>query len=92
MARTTINIEPAIFKKIKELALKMGTTQTQLITLFLNLGISGVEDSSYKTPSQNNIKFTTFGQKGGLGEKVDLSDRKAVWAVFDQENPKNYGE
>jgi|GEM_PF-4222628 len=82
MKRTSLNIEPQLFAEIAEESHARGVTQTQLIKLMLVNGLKELRENRQKP---RKFSIPAYGT-GGTVAGVDLSDRRALFDLLDNEN------
>ena len=79
MKRTSFNIDRELLQAIAQLAAEQGTSQTNLIALFL---AEGLKRARTKVSAKTEFKLPTFGT-GGLQPGIDLRNRSALMDAID---------
>lgn len=79
--RTTIRIEDQLFREVKALAARRGTTLQEVVEDALRGHVLEVERIEEREP----VELPTSGQSGGTHPAVDISDSAALQELMDRE-------
>ena len=75
--RTTVDIDPSVLEDAKRLARQRGKTLGETISVLVAGGLAGLEERDAERP-----RFEWPSQP--LHAVIDLEDKDAVWAAFDE--------
>lgn len=74
MTKTTLNIPDPLFRKLKRRAVTRGETMSNLVAEYIRRGLEQKPDDPTPLPACNGGPFL-----------VDVSDRNALFEVFDED-------
>jgi hypothetical protein len=83
MKRSTIELEDTHYNALKMRALSSKTSLKNILKLVIHLGLESLERSN-ATPKN----FAPPVVRGSGPAQVDISDRNALFGVFDRDIPK----
>jgi len=79
MARTTLDIDAPVLAALKRIRRAQGKTLGKLVSELVARALS--EEQARVRPVARRLAW----KAQPMGEKVDLEDREAVWAVLDED-------
>ena len=80
MSRTTLSIDTSVLDEVKLIQQKEGTSLGQIVTQLLGEALVHRSGSS---PEPTRLEWISKP----MGTRVDLTDRDAVYAILDGEDP-----
>jgi hypothetical protein len=84
MKRSTIEFDTAHYDAIKKLALSTKQSMKNVIRLIVHVGLEELSKRGHEAPK----KFAPPTVRGIQAPRIDISDRNALFGVFDREREK----